>query len=230
MVKRFLREITPLHVLYRILIGDIDLLGYISAWLTKPTYTVKGTVRNGFIHLYNNTFTNERCVEIPIICNLAKIDTSTGDDVLEVGNVLSHYFPLSHDIVDKFEKGNNVINTDIVEYSPKKQYRAIVSISTFEHIGFDDDVIDQNKVIEAFNHAKTLLQQDGIVAITMPIGYNPHITQHLETNAFGFSEMIFLKRISKKQWIETSLSDVKNIKYDSPFPRGNAIVVGIWRK
>ena len=60
-------------------------------------------------------------------------------NIFEVGSVLSHYFPINHDVLDKYEKGHGVINQDVVDFKPHNKYDLIVSISTLEHVGFDDN-------------------------------------------------------------------------------------------
>jgi ubiquinone/menaquinone biosynthesis C-methylase UbiE len=54
-----------------------------------------------FYHKYNTTWRNERVVEIPIVWDIVKAYT---ENILEVGNVLSHYFAVNHVIIDKYEK------------------------------------------------------------------------------------------------------------------------------
>jgi hypothetical protein len=61
-------------------------------------------------------------------------------NILEIGNVLSHYFPVNHDIVDKYEKADGVINQDVVHFYSPKKYDLIVSVSTLEHVGWDEDL------------------------------------------------------------------------------------------
>jgi len=51
--------------------------------------------------------------------------------------VLSHYFAVKHDIVDKYEIAPSVVNEDLVNFKPGKKYDLIVSISTLEHVGWD---------------------------------------------------------------------------------------------
>ncbi len=66
----------------------------------------------------NMVWRNERAVEIPLA--LSEIHSCQKGNILEVGNVLSQYFPFKHDIVDKYEKAEGVINEDIVNFKPKK--------------------------------------------------------------------------------------------------------------
>ncbi len=71
-----------------------------------------------FIALHNTTFTNERAVEIPIVLDYMK-QYGRGE-VLEIGNVLSHYMKVKHDVLDKYEQGKGVINLDIIDFKPEK--------------------------------------------------------------------------------------------------------------
>src|SRR5262245_21627467 len=50
-----------------------------------------------FRHRYNMTWRNERCIEIPIAQEF--LNRHKGKRVLEIGNVLSHYLPISHDVL-----------------------------------------------------------------------------------------------------------------------------------
>lgn len=55
-----------------------------------------------FFHLYNTTWKNERAIEIPIV--LSYLYLYNPKEVIEVGNVLSHYIKIEHTVVDKYEK------------------------------------------------------------------------------------------------------------------------------
>jgi len=79
---------------------------------------------------------NERCVEVPLAKSI--VDKEKGR-ILEMGNVLPHYYKNARwDVLDKFEKGKNILNADIASFKPKNKYNLILSISTFEHIGLDE--------------------------------------------------------------------------------------------
>lgn len=68
--------------------------------------------------------------------------------MLEVGNVLSHYFPIHHDIVDKYEVCPGVINQDIADFLPQEKYDLILSISTVEHVGWDEQPQEPTKLLQ----------------------------------------------------------------------------------
>jgi hypothetical protein len=178
-----------------------------------------------FCHSYNETWQNERAVEIPMIWNIVK---SQKDNILEIGNVLSHYFPLPHDILDKYEKAKGVVNEDVVDFKTPKRYDLIVSISTLEHVGWDESPKDGKKILIAIDGLKRLLNPRGKVVISVPIGYNPYLDNLLKENKTGFTSRFCLKRISKNNlWIETDWKGVENSKFNNPYPFANGIVIGI---
>ena len=80
----------------------------------------KGEEYKYFYHHHNTNSNNERAVEIPIVCKL--MNEYKYFELLEIGNVLSHYFNLDHDVVDKYEKAEGVINEDVVDFHPSKKY------------------------------------------------------------------------------------------------------------
>jgi len=84
----------------------------------KPAVIVAVKRYLRFCARYNTTWRNERAIEIPVVYDIVAQETG---DILEVGNVLSHYFHINHDVVDKYEKAEGVTNEDIVDYSPNKK-------------------------------------------------------------------------------------------------------------
>jgi hypothetical protein len=83
-----------------------------------------------YFYSITGTYQSERAVEVPIIWEIVK--KYQGKKILEVGNVLANYFPVNHDIVDKYDKFPGVINQDVVDFQPaeNENYDLIVSIST----------------------------------------------------------------------------------------------------
>jgi cyclopropane fatty-acyl-phospholipid synthase-like methyltransferase len=85
-----------------------------------------------------------------------------------VDDVLSHYYHITHDVVDKYEKGKNIINQDIVDFTPNERYDLIVSISTMEHVGWDETPCEPRKILRTLVNLKTLrLTVDGRVIIAL---------------------------------------------------------------
>ncbi len=185
-----------------------------------------------FYHDYNNTWCNERSVEIPIIKRI--VDDADGE-VLEVGNVLPHYFPSNHRVVDKYEKGLRVTNEDIVSFDSSSKFGLIVSISTFEHIGWDERPRNPSKIREAISKVRMLLKKGGEAWLTMPYGQNEWLDKSIVSGALELDESYYMKRIGlDNSWMQCTLDDVLLKSYISPiewepsldsYPYSNAIVI-----
>ncbi len=171
---------------------------------------------------YNVTWSNERCAEIPIArWHLAQTDGT----ILEIGNVLGHYGPHAHTVIDKYEAAPNVINADITEWKTDKRFALILSVSTFEHIGFDDDGGDsQEKIQAAIAACRALLAPDGRLVITVPLGYNPALDELIANNKLAADQAHFLLRHRRREWREASQAAAAGTKYGDPFPYAN----GLW--
>lgn len=193
------------------------------------TFVFQGKAYEYFDHPYNTTRFNERSVEVPIILDL--VSQYEGKNILEVGNVLSHYVDIPHDIVDKYEIAEGVVNDDIVDFSPKKKYDLIVSISTFEHVGWDEFPRDATKIPKSLKHLSTLLKKGGMCVFTVPVDINDFLDMALHDHSLPITSMKCLKRVSRSNiWEEKSWEQVKHAWYDYPFPNANAIVVGTIQK
>jgi hypothetical protein len=196
------------------------------------TFSFNNEECNYFYHDYNNTWCNERSVEIPIIKRL--LDGADGN-VLEVGNVLPHYFPRSHHVVDKYEEELGVTNEDIVSFDSISKFGLVVSISTFEHIGWDETPRNPSKIRDAITNVRRLLKKGGKAWLTMAYGYNEWLDKSIVSGALGFSETYFMKRIGlDNSWVQCTLDDVLMKSYVRPaywkpsmaaYPYSNAIVV-----
>lgn len=199
---------------------------FIYKYFKNESFSFNGQKYSYFYALYNFTYFGERCVEIPIIWKFLR---KSKGNILEIGNVLSHYFPITHDVIDKYEKATNVINEDIVNFNSKKNYDLIVSISTLEHVGWDEKVKDPQKIIRAIAKIKTLLSKKGFAVITLPIGYNPYLDKILVSQRTKiFSKLYCLKRVSKNNtWKQVDFRQIQNTKFNSPYPFANAILIAI---
>ena len=193
---------------------------------SRRTFTSGGKKYRYFYHSYNRTWMNERAVEVGVIWDL--LQQYPPHEVLEVGNVLSHYFPVRHDVLDKYEIAPGVINEDAVDFKPDKTYRLIVSISTFEHIGWDETPKDSTKVVRAVENLRKALAKGGTLISTMPIGYNPPLDKLMKEERLRFTKRHCLKRISADNtWCEAECSEVFQQSFGHPFPSANGLVIGI---
>jgi SAM-dependent methyltransferase len=213
-----------MKLIKKLLAGVSFYLDYAHSLLFKSrdSFTFQGNIYPYFVHHYNETWKNERTVEVPIVRNIVK--KYRGKKILEVGNVLSHYFPTSHDILDKYEKSERVINQDVVDYRPSKKYDLIISISTLEHVGFDEEKKEPGKILRAVENLKNCLAPGGEMVVTLPLGYNPELDKLLKEGKLGFTEYHFMKRVSAdNRWVETE--SLENYRYNGPFPFANGIVI-----
>jgi cyclopropane fatty-acyl-phospholipid synthase-like methyltransferase len=192
--------------------------------LGTKAFKFRGHVYKYFCNKYNTTWKNERVVEVPIVWEIVK---NCHGKILEMGNVLSHYYAVTHDVVDKYEKAEGVINQDVVDFRTSERYDLIVSISTIEHVGWDESPKDDKKILVAIDNLKKLLNPKGRIVVSMPIGHNPYLDNLLKEEKTGFTSRFYLKRISKdNRWIETDWKGVENSKYNNPYPFANGIVIG----
>lgn len=217
--KKFrLRTITPASLIY-----------FFRGIKFKPYFTFNGNHYRYLYHRHNYTWCSEREVEIPIAMEVVK--EHSNKKVLEVGNVLNGYYKLEHDVLDKYEIAKNVINSDVVGFNNGKKYDLIVSISTIEHVGWDEPKRDRLKILKALDSLKVLLSKNGVILFTVPLGYNRYLDELLGKNKIKVSEAYFLKRVSAdNRWIEASWDEVKDSKYGKPFEAANAIMVGVIRR
>jgi len=193
-------------------------------------FTFQGSKYHYFFHKHNVTWSTERCVEIPIVWKA--LGEHQGREILEVGNVLSHYYPVKHDIVDKYEVFDGVINQDVVDFRPLKKYDLIVSISTMEHVGWDEDPRDKSKILgepvkilRALDNLQDCLASGGMMIITFPVGQNPQLDKTLAEGRIAFAKRLCLKRVSRNKWVEADWADCQGASYGAPHMAGNALVI-----
>jgi SAM-dependent methyltransferase len=206
-------------------------LYFYRLWRGKKKFLFQGKSYYYFYHIYNQTFASERIVEISIAKNI--VDDYKNKKILEIGNVLSHYFKVNHDVVDRFEQGKNVINEDVARFKMKRKFDLIVSISTMEHVGYiGDDIREPEKFELGIKNLKRHLKKGGVLFVTLPIFFNPYLTNKIKTKKMPFNEEYFLTRISYlNEWKEVSFKEaLKSPGYDDEFANSNSLYIGIFKK
>lgn len=186
----------------------------------SPRFTLDNKTYNYYISK-GNAVVDERSVELPIAWNFIE----PGRDLLEIGNVLNIHLDkgYTHIVVDKYEQGLGIVNQDIVDYNPKKKFDMIISLSTIEHIGFDEEIKDPKKVKAAMDKILSLLKPDGKLLITMPMGYNPAVDKYVKTTKLRRSFMV--KSSMFNDWQQSTEEEARLRPYNSKFKRDNAIVI-----
>ena len=189
------------------------------------SYFKLGDKRYRYYVSKSDAVVSERSVELPILEEFYNNYHRKGCKFLEVGNVLNVHKKnrIDHTVVDKYEVAKGVINEDIVNYKPKIKYDIIASISTLEHVGFDELPKDSNKLSLAMKNVLSLLKPQGKLLITMPIGYNPAVDQYVKTTKLRKQFMI--KNSVFNDWIETDEQTAFKRPYNSIYKRDNAIVI-----
>jgi SAM-dependent methyltransferase len=194
-----------------------------APWARGRAFFLDGERYEYFLHAYNLTWSNERAVEVPVVWRL--VQSLSGGRVLEVGNVLAHYYPVRHDVVDKFERAPGVINADAADFDTPRRYDLIVSISTLEHVGFDEEPREPDKPLRALANLRRLLAPGGLLCATLPVGYNPHVDALLAEGALGRTRLLALRRVSDDNlWMEATWEGVKDCGYADRWPGAGGIV------
>lgn len=201
--------------------------------LPKRKFMLEGKEYDLFYHRYNVTWCGERVVEVPYFASL--IENSRKKRILEVGNVLSHYYPSRWDVLDKFEQGKGIINKDILSFKPEEKYDLVVSISTLEHVGFDDSLEGFKSSLEKIEKSiksilDNCLNKGGALVFSIPVGYNPEMDKFVFENRMKFERKLFLKRKKKLDWKEVREEEARVCKYGSPLSYGNCAAILTIRK
>ena len=194
-------------------------------FLARRTFHAAGVEHSYFYHRYNATWANERCVEVPLA--RAFLAQAPGAAALEIGHVLGHYAPVTHTVLDKYERATGVVNADILEYQPGRTFDRIASISTFEHIGFDDETAGDSgeKILAAIAATRALLAPGGVFWLSAPLGYNPELDALIGRDALGARRMSFMQRTQRRLWEEAPWSAVCGARYMHPYPFANALLI-----
>ncbi len=227
----------------------ITIFHYLLAWYYRKFRSSEGFRFHGntyhyLFHPYITTWRNERAVVIPIIWDIVKKSREQEKRILEVGNVLSYYFKVDHDILDKYEIMNGVINEDVVDFNPLKRYDVIISIFTLVVVGWSEDIEayrtganspgvsprDPNKVLRAINNLNRLLAPGGQIIAFHALGHNPAMDKLLKSGELRFDKHYYLKRISGYRWKEVDELDLNEVKYDISIPSANEVLIGVINK
>jgi hypothetical protein len=194
-------------------------------FLREKSFTAAGTDYRYFNHLYNFTWINERTVEIPLMARV--LSNHPDAKKLEVGHVLGHYdSSTQHDVVDKYEKSGYpfLFNEDATDFKGNAPYDLILSISTFEHVGWDEMPRDLEKASRSIQNLRSLLSSQGRMYFTVPVGYSPGLDQFLDQKE-EFISRTCLRRVSiRNEWREVDWEDIRRAKFHTPYPFANGLV------
>jgi len=135
-------------------------------------------------------------------------------------------------IVNRLERydpgGITLVNADVVDWQPPAPFDLILSVSTLEHVGWDETPREPGRLLVAVERLRGMLAPGGLLLVTMPLGHNAELDAALADGRLRFARQTFLKRLSRDNlWREAPWSEVAGTRYNRPYPSANAIVVGM---
>lgn len=195
-----------------------------SAGPTTSAFVWQGE-RVPYVHRrYHYTWLNERAVEIALAQRL--LSSCAERSVLEIGNVMGHYQPITHTVVDKYEVADGVLNVDVVDLDLEPAFDLVIAISTLEHVGLDEDIVDPSKPGRAIESLKSLLTPGGRLWVTIPVGYNPALDKRLRAGEYGFTSLRALRRSATRNvWREVPVDEIWSVPYDRLLYTAHGLVV-----
>jgi SAM-dependent methyltransferase len=202
--------------------GALDATARLARWgagLAVPrggSFELGGERHELLRSLRGRTWTTERAVEVPVARRV--LDRHAGQRVLEVGNVLSHYGPVEHEVVDKYERAAGVSNVDVLDLPPDPRYDLVLTISTLEHVGRDEHPRDPARAVAALEHLRRLLRPGGLLFATVPAGYNPDLDRALADGPYELSAM------RGRPWREVEPAEAFQCAYDFLVYSASAVV------
>lgn len=176
------------------------------------------------VHPYNFTWMHERAVEVPVARAVLDDHAARGARILEVGNVLSHYGPIAHDVVDKYERRPGVRNVDVLDLDPAERYDLVVSVSTLEHVGVDDSPHDPRRAVTALERLREMVAPGGQLFVTIPLGYNLPLVESVRTG--GLPDVrAMIRDGAGMRWSEVDPGVVWATGYDRLLYRARAVLM-----
>ncbi len=115
----------------------------------------------------------------------------------------------------------------MVAFRSDAPYDLIVSISTLEHVGWDEEPKDPGKILRAVANLASLLAPGGRMVVTLPLGYNPEMDALLARNEIPFTQRHCLKRRGWCTWEEVPWEGIAGSRYGVGWPGTSGLVVGV---
>lgn len=185
------------------------------------------------LNIFNPNLLDQRCLVNERAIELALgnkfLETYSGNiNLIEVGATMPTYFQINHLVLDPYDPYEKCIRQDAETYDLTG--RIVLSISTIENMGRCDYGNDLNRDPDkAIRFLEKMRRESDHFLITFPVGGNPELDTYVVDNHEVFiNELSIYHRIyySPPLWqLSKDINIIKNTKYGTPFPNGNAIVV-----
>jgi SAM-dependent methyltransferase len=189
------------------------------------TFEYDGEQLAYFLAPYNVTWANERCVELAIAEELLARESGS---VLEIGNVWSHYAEHDHAVVDKYEVAPGVENIDVVDIDPSLKFDLVFSLSTMEHVGWDEEPREPEKLRSALDRLRQLISPGGSAVITFPLGWNHWLDEQIFSTGLEFDRLDWYERTGRFcSWRLSDRDALFGREYGTPYINANGLVVAV---
>ena len=221
---------TSIRYLYELFFTSIPnrvKLWYYNKFRSSDTFIFRGKEYHYVFHSYTPSWENERCALLPIAWEFVQSFQKQRKSILEIGNVLSYVYPVNHDVLDKYEIIDGVINEDVVNFKTNKKYDLILSIVTLQFVGWDEVPRNPNKVLMAFENLKSILAPGGLIIIMHGLGEHKEVDELLKNGRLKFEKQFYLMKTSGYKWKESTWEEVKDLPFNHSVPTANGVVIGL---
>lgn len=201
---------------------------HLNWWQEPRDFVLDGHRYELFCHRYNCGWPpgrmTERSVELAIADSW--LSEREGSRICEIGAVTPYYWPgRIKTIVDPVDPHQLISHRRPVSEVGLSGY-AVLSISTFEHIGTGDYELEHNadELNDAFDQ---VIAEASDFLITVPIGYNEHCDEYvarLDREPRGNISTFFLARVrGGNTWAQAALPFSARYRYDTTRQRMSTI-------
>lgn len=109
-------------------------------------------------------------------------------------------------------------------------YSTVVSVSTLEHVGLDEDEPDPDKPRRAIERHKAVLVPGGLLWVPVPVGYNAALDELLRDGPHGFTRLTAMRRDPvHNTWRPVCVEQVRDAVYDRLLYTPLGLVVAEYR-
>ena len=203
------------------------LLVYYKWCKSNETFEFQRKQYHFLFNIYCSTWKNERCAVLPIIWQVIQTYQNQAKTILEIGNVTSYYYPTRHDVLDKYEIMDDVINEDVSEFRSIKKYDLIFSIVTLQSVGWNEYPREKGKILKTFENLMKLLTPEGVILVIHGLGENKDMDNLINEGKLPFNKKFYLKKVNGFMWEETNWENIEGLEYDFSTPTANGVVIGI---
>jgi hypothetical protein len=133
-----------------------------------------------------------------------------------------------HTIIDKYEAGPGVLNVDVIDYDPGQRFGFILSLSTLEHVGWDEQPREPDKAEAALARLGELVEPGGALLVTIPVGVHRRLERAFTAPGAPFESVtLFVKTSRRAIWKRREPADLFRYEYGAPYALANAVLVGV---